>query len=613
MGALMATLKPGVNLLQAEENLRSIIGNLNKDYKTFFRASPLEPPTLMYYRDYLIGNYRPAFPILLIAGAFVMAIACANVANLFLIQAERRRRERALRVVLGAGKGRLLGQSLTEALLISGAGSALGIALAWWSLEYMRLLARQVIPRLNEAAIGLEGVGFAVAISVAASVVVGAVPAMKSDALLVNDLNATPTVSSQSRSRVRGFLVILEFALALVLSFGAGLMIRSLHNLLNVGLGFNPDHVLTFSLNLSRSQYPTGRAVEFYDRLEQRLANLPGVRAAGMTNYLPLANSVISNEIRSEQMATRPSVATVRYVVSPGYFNAMGIPILRGRCFSELDLSQKEQVVIIDENLARKFWPNEEALGKRLFVDPTQAGVPMNSEQSPPPEAIPLTVVGVAQSVRKYGFRTSAPRREDEEIGEYYRPSGAFDGAVNLVFVGTSFAVRTQSDPTKLIDAVRREVMALDKNLTPTQFTTMENRWLDFSAETRFYTIILNAFGLSALLLAAVGIYGIVAYSISQRTHEFGVRMALGAEAHQIFRLVAGEGMRWVVVGVAVGSFGALALSRYLSSMLFEVSSSDALTFGTSVLLLAGVAFFACYKPARRATKLDPWTVLRID
>ena len=616
---IAASLRPGFSVDQAAAEFRYNIGQIDRE---FSGLSPSPEPALMHYRDYVVGNYRPAYLVLLLAGLFVMAIACANMTNLFAIRSVQRCRERALCVVLGAGKGRLLARPLFEALLISAAGSALGVLLAWWSLTYMKVLARESIPRLNEATIGLEGIGLATALAVTTAVIASVLPAFKSpETSLASSLSMTPMVSGQNRSPMRRFLVMLQFSLAVILMIGAGLMIRSLHNLLNIGLNFNPDNVLTFSPKLPPSLYPSNnRRLEFTERLEQHLSNLPGVVAVGATNTLPLGILARRMSIRTEKdRQTKRQLSSISCVVSSGYFRAMGIPILRGRYFTEFDRNGKEQVVIIDESLATHFWPNDNPIGKQLFVDVYSAGA------KPEPEAVPLSVVGVVPTVTRHAFRRVLG--SGVETGQYYRPSGCYMGTISEatsaligikpgtadVAVAAIFTVRTQGDPMMLADAVRHEFNALDKEVVPGGFTTIENLWLDFSAERRFYMTVLNIFGLYALLLAAVGIYGVVAFSISQRTHEFGVRVALGAKAVQILRLVMLEGLRWVVTGTAVGCFAGMALSRYISSMLFEVSGRDTLTIGSCIVILSFVAFLGCYFPARRATRLDPLAVLRAE
>jgi len=611
---LVATVKSTVHLTRAEQNLRSMIGRLDKEYKGWTPRSS-EPPCLVYYRDYVLGDSRMAMVILLIASLFVMAIACANVTNLFLVRAEKKRRESAVRIVLGAGKPRLLLQNVSEALLVSVAGCALGIVFAWWSLDWLKVLAREMIPRLNEARMGMEGLGVAVAGSFLASLVIGTIPVFKfRERSMLGALGTSQNVSGQAGRHLRGILVMTEFALAIVLMVGAGLMIRSLQAMLSIGLGFNPEQAITFYPKLPRSHYSTSaRSLDFCERLESRLRALPGVLAVGITNRLPLYEGLIARSfIRADKVSQL--VQTLSYSVSPGYFAAMGIPILEGRGFMESDRGKSfEQVVIIDESLAKRFWPNDRALGKTLFVPPVLSGKPgemvrLGDER----QNISLTIVGIVPSVRKYGFKSAALKQETgEETGEYYRSAGSFNGSDPLW--ANFFVLRLKGDMAGIRDAIGREISSLDKAVTISELNTMKNRWLDSSADTRYYTAVLNIFGMNALILAAIGIYGIIAFTIAQRTHEFGVRMVLGANRRQILRLAAAEGVYWVLIGTSVGLIGGMALSRLLRSMLFQVQNMDILTYVGVLLIIAAVACVACYVPARRATLLDPWTVLRIE
>ena len=612
---MAASLRPGFTIAQAQREVSSIVSKTDKEFPDL---PPSLPALVTFYRDYVVGNFRPAYSILLIAGCFVMAIACANVTNLFLIQAEKGRREMAVKVALGASNRRILSEQIVKSLLVMAAGSTLGVVLAWWSIAYMRVLARQKIPRLAEATMGLGGLSFAVGLCVTAAAVVTifslARPSSVSPAAY---LSVSSMVWTPKRTGIRHLYVIIEFALALVLMIGAGLMIRSLQNLLNIGLGFKPQNVLTLYPKLPDSTLRDDvRPIQFCKRLAESLRGLPGVLAVGATSNLPFGerlSQVLPVTVdRNQNMDGE--LTSIQFIVSPGYFEAMGIPIVKGRAFTESDCNPKaEQVAIIDQTLARRFWPKDDPIGQSFFEAVNQAYRP-RIEAPPPTKWLPLTVVGVVPGVTRHSLKTYLdhdPNAGWYEIGQYYRPWGTWSGL--YTYLGDLFAIHTQGDPTQLADAVRREVHLLDVAVVPSEFSTMEDSWLDYSAERRFYMVILNIFGFNALVLAAVGIYGVAAFSVTQRTHEIGVRIALGAKDSQICSLVAVDGLRLVGIGGAIGACAGLALSRFLGSMLFEVSEKDVATFMISMAVLVVAASIACYLPARRATRLDPWTVLRVE
>jgi predicted permease len=622
---MAASLRSGVAIAQAQKEVSSIVSQTDKEFSDL---APSSPPLVIFYRDYVVGDFKAAFVILAIAGLFVMSIAVVNVTNLFLIQAEKERRAMAVKVALGAGYRRILSEQVIKAFLVSAAGSAIGIVLAWWSIAYMSVLARQRIPRLAEATISLKGMGFTVGVCIVATAVLAIFSVKRPATVSVAAyLNISSTPSTHPQIGIRHFFVILQFGLALMLMIGAGLMIRSLQNLLNIGLGFNPQHVLTFYPKLTSDLYPTNeKRWQYCALLRDRLSRLPGVLAVGTTSALPFGgglSQVMPVTVEGNRNTNR-EVRSIRCIVSPGYFEAMRIPVLKGRTFTESDCNpDREQVVIIDQTLARRFWPEDDPIGKSLLVAAIQTYRP-REEAPPPTKWLPMTVVGIVPGVTRYGLRTIGNRTPNlpwDETGQYYRPWGTDDGVFRntagtsgnrFINVSGFFAVHTEGDPIQLADAVRREIKLTDAAVVPSEFSTMEASWLDFSAERRFYMVILNIFGLAALILAAVGIYGVAAFSVVQRTHEFGVRIALGAKASQIFRLVASEGLRLVGVGGAIGACAGFILSRFLKSMLFEVSEKDLVSFTISIGVLVIAAFLACYLPARRATRLDPWTVLRV-
>jgi putative ABC transport system permease protein len=531
---------------------------------------------------------------------FVLLIACANVANLMLARATTREKEVAIRTALGAKRTRLIRQFLTESLVLATLGGALGLLLAAWSVQILVALS-------PKGALGLGGAGvdnvaisggvlaFTIAAAVATGIAFGVAPAL---AVSKPDLNQSlkeggrSTGDGSRRNRLRSALVVWEFALALVLLVGAGLMIKTLVRLGQVDLGFNPQNVLTMRIALLGSRYKEpGAQAEFFKQLLERMKSLPGVRWASVSRGLPVEGwdgmFFVTEENPSPPPNEEPDANYL--VIGPDYFRVMGVPLLEGRFFTDQDTNESARVVIVNEKLARKQWPGQDPIGRRLRMD--------GNNNSPW-----LTVVGVAGNVKTQwpypGF-----------LSELYVPYTQYPW---LLFP-RHLIVRTVSNPTGLATAIAHEVKALDKDQPISDIRSLDQLVAEAVAQQRFAMVVLGAFASLALVLATVGIYGVMAYSVTQRTHEIGLRMALGAQPGDVLSLVVGRGLILILVGVGAGLAGALALTRFLSSLLYEVRPTDFGTFAAVSLLLIGVALLASYIPARRATKVDPMVALRYE
>jgi putative ABC transport system permease protein len=581
-------LKPGVTIEQARAETDLIARRLEEQYPESNERWSLN---LVPLQEQVVGGVRTSLWVLLGAVGFVLLIACANVSNLMLARAAARSRELALRTALGASRWRVVRQQLTENVLLSLAGGALGLLLAAWGVDVLAALGAGDIPRLREVGIDGRVLAFTTALSVLTGLAFGLLPALRASRPNLNEVlkEAGRGTSGPGRGRMRAALVVSEIALALTLLVGAGLLIKSFVGLRGVNPGFDPANLLTLRIDLARARYAKPeQAAGFFGELHRRVAGLPGVEAAGMVSELPLSGQ--PNDMyfyvagRPPQTAEQKVTADFRRV-NQDYFRAMRIPLQRGRGFTEQEVTGDAMVVVVNETLARNFFPDEDPLGKRLVID-------FGKQEE-------FEIVGVAGDVRHRAL-------EGDVYQMVYVPTLRV-GRTNLV-------VRTSSsDPLALASAVRGEVAAVDRDQPVSAVRTMEEVVSGSVAQQRFRTLLLAAFAGVALLLAGVGIYGVISYSVTHRTHEIGVRMALGAGAADILKLVVGRGMALALAGIAVGLLAALALTRVLSSLLFGVTATDTATFAAVSLLIAGVAFLACYLPARRAMKVDPMEALRYE
>ena len=585
---MLARLKPGSNIAQAQAIMSGVARNIDPDPAAGFNIE------VRSITDEYVGDVRKPLFILLCAVVCVLLISCANIANLLLARASTRTHEIAMRVALGAKRSRIIRQLLTESVLLSLLGGALGVLLALWSMSALLALAPADLPRLNEVRLDLRVLVFSLAVSLVCGLIFGLVPAFAaSKTNLANALKEAGRTdpSGSARQRLRGSFVVAEVALALVLLISAGLLVRSFARLLDVRPGFAPHNVLTVRLALPRTQYANApRVAAFYDALLQRVSALPSVQHAAAAMQPPFTPGLDSSifAIRDRQAGPNDPAPHANYAyVSSDYFRAMGIPLLQGRNLQPTDMRNGDffgpgAVAIVDETLAKRYWPNGDALGGGLSWSATG------------PWATIVGIVGTAQ----------LNDLTEDSKGTFYLP--AYASSSTLV-------VSTAGNPRGLAQAIREQVLAVDKNQPVYDVQTMDERIAATLATRRFAVLLLGLFAGLALVLAAIGLYGVLAYAVVQRTHEIGVRMALGAQSRDVLRLIMRQGMTQVLIGIGLGLLASAVLTRLMKSLLFGVSTTDPLTFvGVSVLLCL-VALAACLIPARRATKVDPLIALRYE
>jgi len=586
-------LRPGVSASQAQAELATIASQVTRQ----FPGSPYQSASIVPLKDFIVQNVRT--PLLVLSGAvcLVLLIALVNVANLLLARATARQREMAVRRALGAGRVRLARQLLTESVLLATLGGAGGLLLAKWGVDALLAFAPGYIPRLSEVDVNVRILIFTATLSVLAGIVFGLVPALggRSSSLIETLKGGSRTTSTRTGQRTRRLLVISEFALALILAVGAGLLLRSFARLQQVNPGFDPSHVLTMNISLPESRYAKeSQMEEFWQQFLERVRQLPGVKATGITLSLPPNRLLITNPFTVESQGfdpSRPLQLAEEISISQDYFKTLGIPLVKGRFFTAQD-SSASRVVIINQEMAKRYFPRQDPIGRRL-----QPGDPDQKNQWE-------TIVGVVGDV-KYSGLDSPP------TPQIYVPFNSTDwaGWARSMYV----AIRTTGDPGGLVPAVRQAMGGLDRDIPLADIATMD-QLLDASvAEQRFRTWLLGSFAGLALLLASVGIYAVMSYSVGQQIGEFGLRMALGARPQDILRLVLNQTARLAAIGLLIGIAGALALARTMSSLLFSVSASDPLSFLMACLILVSVALLAGVVPARRASKVNPLVALRYE
>jgi putative ABC transport system permease protein len=582
---VVGRLSAGVGIEQAQSSLQTVARRLEAQYPATNRNIGVE---IIPLQDELVGNLRAVLLTLWGAVGLVLLIACANVANLLLTRAAGRKKEMAVRSALGAGRARVARQLLTESVLLALIGGALGLFVAGWSLDLLRAFSSSHLLRGPAIHIDVRVLLFALAVSVLTGILFGLAPAFQNSGV---DLNRSLKESGRQMgtgdgSGVRRFLVVAEIALALIVLVGAGLVMESFYRLTRADLGFNPDHVLTLEISLPYAKYNTQQTAAFYQNLLRSVSALPGVRLAGTTDVIPLTSDLDRTRFAVEGApAPEPGnfpVCQTR-AVSPDYFRVMQIPLIKGRYFTEADFRKSR--IIINETMARRFFPHQDPVGREILMgvlDPNPAKIPI------------VGVVADSRDIQPYA---------DAQPEIYWPFVNSLD---NLV-------IRTSTEPMGLATPVRNAVLAIDKDQPTYDIRTMDQILSESLAPRRFSMLLLDGFAALALLLAAIGTYSVISFSVEHRTHEIGIRMALGAERRDVLGMVIGQGLKLVLTGVAIGVAGALALTRFLSSLLYGVKPTDPLTFIAVSLILIVVALLACYIPARRAAKVDPMVALRYE
>jgi len=597
---LITRLRSDVSLVKAQAELDTIIADWIRAYPDNYSGARFGA-RIYPLQDQVVGGMRTGLAILLGAVIFVLLIACANLATMLLARASARERELAIRIALGAGRWRLLRQMLTESVLLAVAGAAGGVVLSIWGLELLKQIGARTVPRLAEVDVDLIVLMVIAVVAVGTGILFGLIPAFASakpeltEALKEGGRSST---TGARRNQLRNSLVVAEIALALVLLVGAGLLLKSYARVQNIDPGFDRHNVLTAEIDLPDTKYPPrgssdynhGQAIiNFWNEALRRVRQLPGVEAAGGTIVLPLSGSNTDSSFAIEGRSTgakEPTPDEELRTISPDYFRVIRTPLLRGRFFAESDNIDAPGVVIINDALAKKYWPNEDALGKRITFSDTRK-----------PDPKWLTIVGIVRSIRHRAL-------DVDPQSEYYLPL-AQDPERTMVLT-----VRSTQDPRTLTSAIRREIQSIDPDQPIANVRTLEAVTADSIAPRRMSVLLLGAFAGIALLLAGVGIYGVISYLVVQRTHEIGVRMALGAQRHDVLRLVVGHALKLVGIGTAIGLVLALLSTRTLSALLYSVGAFDATTFVFVTVTLAAVALLASYIPALRATRADPMIAL---
>jgi predicted permease len=595
----IARLRPGVALAQARSDMQAIADQLAEQYPDTNKGRGVAMLTLY---EASVGNVRTLLLLLLAAVALVLLIACANVANLMLVRAASRQKEVGIRLALGASRLRIARLLITESILTGLAGGGLGLLAASWGTALAIKALPGALPRTGEIRIDTRVLIFTLAASILTGVLFGLAPAMQASNPDLNDvLKEGGRTGTGGKQKLRASLIVAEVALALVLLIGAGLVIRSVAILQNVNPGFDPRNVVALDVTLSPTAYSEPVKVNnLYRDLLDRIRNLPGVQAAATTDLLPLGGGDSELFFYVTERPKPPESElplAMTYFISPGYFETMRIPLLKGRYFDERDNSTSQRMMVVDENLARQFFPEEDPIGKQIMVHPS-------SDVS-----VPAQICGVVGHVKQENLDTAQGAGVSPQfyLSTLQVPEGFSPGYATVVVRAAS------GDPTGLVPAIRAQLATLDRDQPISNVRTLEQAINERISDRRFALILLGVFAVLALALASIGIYGVMSYSVAQRTREIGIRMALGAARSQVLRLVVLDAARLALIGVGIGAVAALVLTRFMSAFLYGISASDPLTFAVLSLFLTGVALLAGYVPARRAMKVDPVTALRYE
>jgi putative ABC transport system permease protein len=587
----IARLKPGVSLKQAQSDLQVINHGLAKQFPTDYATTGVRVVSLQHD---IAAGLRPALLVLLGAIGFLLLIACANVSNLLLARAVTRQKGVAIRSALGASRFRLVQQVLAESLLLAFSGGMLGILLAFYARKIIVALGAKVIPQLVVVSLDTRVLMFTAALSVVTGLLFGIVPALRTSPVNLNEtLKEGSRTSGGAHDDFRKVLAVSEIAMSLVLLVGGGLLLRSFSRLVGVDPGFRTDHLLTMDIAVPSIRYKEGTAkpVALYQTLLRGITGLHGVESAGAVNVLPLSANFDTAGTEPEGFVHGPGATPYpeRYIVTPGYLTALGIRLLRGRLFTDADQAGAPLVALVSRTAAQRWWPNQDPIGRRVKVP--------GFDYSPQPWR---TVVGVVEDVKQAAL--DAPHTM-----QIYLPHAQY------AIVYLTLVVRTKSDPISLAPEIRRQAMQLDPDLAVSNIASMDQVLSDSVASRRFSTVLLSVLAALGLILASVGVYGVISYGVSQRTREIGIRMALGAARREVLSMVVTQGMNLLLIGAGAGTLLALLLTPVISGLLFGVSPGDPIAFLGSETFLALVALVACYIPARRAAQVDPMVALRYE
>jgi predicted permease len=591
---VVARLMPGVTLERAQAEMDTLAGRLAQQFPENYVPDTGWGSLVIPLQEQMVGTVRARLFVLLAAVGFLLLIACANVANLLLARAQSREREVAVRTALGASRSRLVSQFVTESAVLALLGGLLGLTLAYGGIALLKTLAPGILPRIEEVDVDARALLFALGLSLLTGLILGLVPALQSRADLTGTFKQAGgrSTSGTGRKLARRALVIAEMAVALVLVIGAVLMGKSFLSLQRIDPGFNPGDIVTLRVDLPHAKYvEPPQIAQFFQQMEERMRTLQGVQRAAVISHLPLSGTEWSGSVTAESQPPGPGEALPEgdfRSVSTEYFKTLNIPLKRGRLFTSTDHAEAPLVAVIDEKLAERYWPNRDPLGDRIK---------MGAPESPFPW---FTIVGVVGNVKNQALDSEA------RVQVYYHYPQRPLRSMFLV-------ARTDSDPARVADEVSKVVRSVDPDVATYDVATMEERLSGSLSQPRLSTWVLGTFAGLALLLATVGIYGVIAWTVGERTQELGVRMALGAQRGQVLRLVLRQGMMLALVGLAVGIAAAFVLTRWLSSQLYGVSAVDPAAFAGVALLLGAAALLATYLPARRATRVDPVVALRYE